>query len=118
MILLTGHKGFVGGEIMRHLSKSGHPFKPIDRMETFYLWHEKIEKLFKENRFDAVIAAGAISDNQYKNPDIYTWNAFAMEILASHCVAAIRASHLFLLADCPPTDNTLRAFQKPGRDHD
>ena len=111
MILLTGHKGFVGGEIMRHLSKSGHPFKPIDRMETFYLWHEKIERLFKENRFDAVIAAGAISDNQYKNSDIYTWNTFAMEILASHC--AQQSAHLiFFSSQTARTPKTLYGKSK------
>lgn len=81
---------------MRHLTRSGHGFKWLERMQTFYLWHERVEKLFKENRFDTVIAAGAISDNQYKNSDIYTWNSFAMEILASHCVE--QSAHLIFFS--------------------
>ena len=94
--LLTGHKGFVGGAVMEYLSRFGYGFKWIERMKTFHLWHEKIETLFKENRFDAVIAAGAISDNQYKDPDIYTWNALATEILAWHC--ARQSIHLIFFS--------------------
>lgn len=94
--LLTGHKGFVGGEIMCRLSRLGHRFKWIDRMETFHLWHENVEDLFKKNSFDAVIAAGAISDNQYKGSDIYTWNALSTEILAWHC--ARQSVHLIFFS--------------------
>ena len=111
MILLTGHKGFVGGEIMRHLSRLGQSFKWLDRPETFYLWHERVERLFKDNRFDAVIAAGAISDNQYKNADIYTWNTFATEILASYCVH--QAAHfIFFSSETARHPTTLYGYSK------
>ena len=111
MILLTGYRGFVGGEIMRHLSSLGHGFKWLERMETFYLWHERVERLFEENRFDTVIAAGAISDNQYKNSDIYTWNSFALEILASHC--AQQSAHLiFFSSQIARQPTTLYGYSK------
>lgn len=96
---------------MRHLSRLGQSVKWLDRTETFYLWHERVERLFKDNRFDAVIAAGAISDNQYKNPDIYTWNSFAMEILASYCVH--QAAHLiFFSSQTARQPTTLYGYSK------
>lgn len=110
-VLLTGHKGFVGGEIMRHLSRLGYGFKWLERMKTFYLWHERVEELFKENRFDAVIAAGAISDNQYKHLDIYTWNALATEILASHC-ARQSAHFIFFSSQTARQPTTLYGHSK------
>ena len=105
MILLTGDKGFVGSEIGLSLSDRGHAFIGIDRPASFYLWHERVDRLFKEYRFDAVIAAGAISDNQYKRTDIYTWNALAMEILASYCVeqGALMIFFSSQTARCPTT---------------
>lgn len=109
--LLTGQKGFVGGAVMEHLSRFGYGFKWIDRMKSFHLWQERVEELFKENRFDAVIAAGAISDNQYKHSDIYTWNAWATAILASHC--AQQSTHLiFFSSQTARQPTTLYGYSK------
>lgn len=111
MILLTGYKGFVGKEILRCLSEKGIDFEYIDRPQTFYQWHDSIERLFQAHTFDAVIAAGAISDNQYKDSDIYTWNSFAMEILASYCVH--QAAHLiFFSSQTARHPTTLYGYSK------
>lgn len=68
-ILLTGHKGFVGHALAQRFRP--YQLTCIDK-------DEPLPQLFYFDRFDVVIACGAISDNQYKNPDILRYNVSAI----------------------------------------
>ena len=81
-ILITGHEGFVGSHAYKSLRQS-HQVLCLDRADTFKEWidmmHYKTSYAFD---YDVVIHAGAISDNQYKDADIFLWNALATKMLA------------------------------------
>ena len=85
--LITGHKGFVGSALMEKFSGQAIG---LDKKKSIHDWESELTKLLPA--VTAVIHCGAISDNQYKHLDIFDWNVYATQILASHC--AIREIYL------------------------
>ncbi len=96
MILVTGHEGFLGNAISTYLTISNVQHRTLDREEDYSTWCDTVKSLFKNNTFKTVIAAGAISNNQYKSTDIFDWNAYAMEYLAKFCVK--QNTHLIFIS--------------------
>ncbi len=96
MILVTGHEGFLGNAISTYLTKNNIEHKTLERETTYSIWCDTVKSLFKNNIFKTVIAAGAISNNQYKSTDIFDWNAYAMDYLAHNCVR--QNTHLIFIS--------------------
>ena len=111
MILLTGHEGFLGNAIASHLIKNNTAHQTIEREADYSIWCDHVISLFNNNTFDAVIAAGAISNNQYPSPDIFDWNAYAMEYLAQHCVKQ-NAHLIFISSQAARNPQTLYGHSK------
>ena len=86
-ILITGHKGFVGGALMEAFSGQAIG---LEKMNSIHEWELELTELRTD--VTAVVHCGAISDNQYSDLDIFDWNVYATQILASHC--AIREIYL------------------------
>ena len=78
-ILLTGNKGFVGSHIETVLKKE-HEIVGLDRRGGFGQWCEDMYAVM-DTGIDAIIHAGAISNNQSHDPDIYLWNSYATLLL-------------------------------------
>ena len=80
-ILLTGDKGFIGRNIGASLRADGHTVMGIEAEKQFSEWVGKFERSKRHHialrDIDAVIHAGAISSNQYTDPDIFIWNSYA-----------------------------------------
>ena len=87
-ILLTGDKGFVGRNIGAALRADGHTVIGIEAEPQFSEWVGKFERSKRYyialRDIDAVVHAGAISSNQYTDPDIFLWNSYASFILAKY----------------------------------
>ena len=79
-ILLTGDKGFVGRNTRRVLEAEGHQMLGLEVTAGFREWYDNLHSL--DTSLGAVIHAGAISSNQYANPDIFIWNSYASLTLA------------------------------------
>lgn len=79
-ILLTGNKGFVGSHIEKALSKD-HEIVGLDVRGSFTEWVDDMDAVM-DTDIDTVIHAGAISNNQSNDPDIYLWNAYGTYLLA------------------------------------
>ena len=80
-MLITGNKGFVGSHIQDALEADGYEIVGLEAKPTFREWYDEMYAVM-DTPIDAVIHAGAISDNQFKGPDIYLWNAYATFLLA------------------------------------
>lgn len=80
-ILLTGHKGFVGSHVQRALEADGNEVVGLEATSTFQAWHDEMDVIMN-TRIDATIHLGAISNNQYNDPDIFLWNSYATFLLA------------------------------------
>lgn len=81
MILLTGAEGVVG----RHLKAALQPAVCLEKMETFHDWCSHLFAITHEFELTAVVHCGAISANQYKDLDIFDWNAYATQVIANLC---------------------------------
>ena len=79
-ILLTGVDGFVGSHIKERLEPQ-HEIVGLEAHGTFREWYDAMDELMKTD-IDAIIHAGAISNNQTNDPDIYLWNSYATFLLA------------------------------------
>lgn len=111
MILVTGHEGFLGNAISTFLRKNNIVYKTLEREEDYSTWCDTVISLFKDNTFKTVIAAGAISNNQYKSTDIFDWNAYAMEFLANYCVKQ-NAHLIFISSQAARNPETLYGHSK------
>ena len=86
-ILLTGNRGFVGRHIQSALARDGHEIVGIEATSNFDEWVERFEsKKYKQilKNVDAIIHAGAIADNQTKDPGVFLWNSHATLVLAQY----------------------------------
>ena len=85
MILLTGHKGFVGSALHKAFTADGEDVVTLEKQETFQHYCIQLATLVEKHQFRAIVACGAISDNQYKNLDIFDWNTYSVAVLADIC---------------------------------
>ena len=87
-ILLTGDRGFVGRHISKAFRGDGHTVIGIEAEPQFDEWIGKFHRSkrydFVLRNIDAIVHAGAISSNQYTDPDIFIWNSYATLVLAKY----------------------------------
>ena len=108
MILITGHRGFLGSHLMKALGsraigldRKSEPVATSDnrvtvasvspsadetltfpqKCGTFSEWTSRLAALDRSFAIKTVVHAGAISDNLYKDFDIFQWNVYATNIL-------------------------------------
>lgn len=80
-ILITGYKGFVGSEIKKLHEDIGYEVVGLEADGSFAEWKSEMTQVLDGN-LDAIIHAGAISNNQTYDPDIYLWNSYATFLIA------------------------------------
>ena len=89
-ILLTGDRGFVGSHIRAGLESVYHVRAGVESIYDvvgldvrggFQEWIEDMNATM-DTDIDAVIHAGAVSNNQSQDPNIYLWNSYATYLLA------------------------------------
>ena len=108
MILVTGHHGLVGSALMHSLKGSR---VGLEKAKTPGEWHSALDTLLRQHTFKTVIHAGAISDNRYKNADIFDWNVRCTATLARLC--AERGIHfIFFSSQIARNPHTLYAMTK------
>lgn len=78
MILVTGHQGFLGSNLMSAL---GCAAIGLEKCDTFSQWREQLQELWTTHFPEAIVHVGAISDNQYADLDIFDWNVYATQEL-------------------------------------
>lgn len=81
-ILLTGNAGFVGSHIQSALESDGYEIVGFEATPKYLQWMNDL--LLLGGPFDAVVHAGAISSNQYSQPDIFLWNSYATFEIAKY----------------------------------
>ena len=96
MILLTGHKGFVGTTLMKALKRKNYKVIGLEKGRDFAQWTQHLFALADKHVFKAILHCGAISDNQYKNLDIFDWNTHSTRVLAAVCRR--QKSHLIYMS--------------------
>ena len=80
-ILLTGNKGFVGSHIWTALKQDRHKIVGLDANPSFKIWHDEMNAIM-DSEIEAVIHAGAISNNQSQDHNVYLWNTYATKLIA------------------------------------
>ena len=85
MILVTGHAGFVGSNLLNRFKKEGFPVQGLEKTGKYFEWCTQLFALSEVHELEGIIHCGAISDNQYKNVDIFDWNSYAVRVLADLC---------------------------------
>lgn len=96
MILVTGHEGFVGATLTSKLKQQGLSTVGLGKTDKRIEWDKQLFDLFQTHYISIVVACGAISDNQYKDFDIFDWNVYSTQLLAR--MAAINKSYLIFLS--------------------
>ena len=96
MILLTGHQGFVGTALLTALQASNEKVIGLEKTGSFFQWQTRLAALAEKHVFKTVLHCGAISDNQYKNLDIFEWNTYSVKSLAAVCHR--QGSHLIYIS--------------------
>ena len=92
-ILITGHKGFIGREILKSYESDGcHVIYTLESNDDFSRWLKwDLDKALNpmDNSvhlgpvpLDLIIHAGALNNNQYTGSDIYLWNSDATYFIA------------------------------------
>lgn len=109
MILVTGHKGFVGSNLVRSLDPK--EVKLLEKLDTYFDWCTHLFALMTSIEFDTVIHCGAISDNQYKDADILDWNTRCTRTIAEMC--GRQGVHLiYLSSQTARSPQTLYGYSK------
>lgn len=79
MILITGHKGLLGSHLMKAFGNQGAI--GLEKTQTFAEWRERLRELWTTYYPEVIVHAGAVSDNQYTNLDIFQWNVYATQAI-------------------------------------
>lgn len=80
-ILLTGHKGFVGSHIWTALKQDRHKIVGLDANLSFKIRDDEMNAIM-DSEIDAIIHAGAISNKQSQDQNVYLWNSYATKLIA------------------------------------
>lgn len=95
MVLLTGHKGYIGG----HLHNTFKEALTLDESEHWQRWKDELADIKSVTEdISAIIHCGAIADSFYDKPDIFVWNYDATCELAY--VAAERRIPIVFISSC------------------
>lgn len=107
MVLITGSKGFVGSELMQCKDYQ----HVLDKADTYEIWCSNLLEKMDNFRIETVVHCGAISDNQYKDADIFDWNTRCTQVIAEEC--ASQGIHLiFLSSQTARNPQTLYGYSK------
>lgn len=87
-ILVTGNEGFAGSHIQKALELE-HEVVGLDVRGTFEQWCEDMYAIMNTD-IDAVVHAGAISNNQTEDWQIFLWNSYATDLLAERAKRHLR----------------------------
>ena len=103
-IFVAGHRGMVGGAIVRHLAASGHAVLTASREELDLTRQEQVEKWFDRNRPQAVVVAAARVGGIHANNSFPKDFLFDNLAIANNCIDAAWRSGveklLFLGSSC------------------
>ena len=96
-ILITGHKGLLGRNLVKAFQQD-NPFL-YDVNQEFGGWVKDFRYKLTEQlpRLDVIVHAGAIMNNQSRDPELFLWNSAVVHALAHELATHPRLENTYLV---------------------